>query len=65
MLVLSRRLTADQPEEAEVVLTLPDGREVTVAVLEVDRKKVRLGITAPRDVVIARRELMPFPRKGD
>lgn len=38
-----------------VVLTLPDGRRVTVSVEEIrDGKKVRLGIQADRDVLIWR-----------
>lgn len=52
MLVLSRKLT-----EA-IIITLPDGRNVEIRVVDIDYGKVRLGITAPRDVPIMRQELL-------
>ena len=50
MLVLSR-FTG----ERIIICTGPDA--VTVEVLEIDGGKVRLGITAPRDVRVDRQEL--------
>lgn len=56
MLVLSRRLN-------EKIL-LP-GPNITVKVLAIKSGTVRLGITAPPDVVIVREELdQPFAAKG-
>jgi carbon storage regulator CsrA len=40
-----------------VTLVLPDGREATVRVIELRPDKVRLGFSAPADVVIFREEL--------
>lgn len=51
MLVLARRPLQD------VIIFLPDGREVVVSVAEICRDKVRLGFDAPRDVRIDRREI--------
>lgn len=48
MLVLSRE-TGDQ-----TYVYLPDGRRVTVCIVNVDRNKVRLGFDAPRDIRIER-----------
>ena len=47
MLVLSRR-----PEQSFLL-----GDEITVTVLGVEGDRVKLGIQAPRDVVVLRREL--------
>lgn len=57
MLTLSRRT-----HEA-IVLDLPDGRRIRLAVLEVLGKKVRLGLDAPRDVKIMREELLVQQRE--
>lgn len=51
MLVLSRFIGE------KIVLRLEDGRELVVAVADVDRGKVRIGVEAPRSVVIFRSEL--------
>jgi carbon storage regulator len=48
MLVLTRKL-----DEAIVI-----GDNIRIQVVEIDRGKVRLGITAPRDIPIYREELM-------
>jgi carbon storage regulator len=48
MLVLSRKLTQ----------ALCIGESITVTVLSVDRKRVRLGISAPRESRILRSELI-------
>ena len=51
-LVLSRR-----PGE-RVIVRLPDGREIRIAVVEYRRdRQVRLALDAPDDVVIYREEL--------
>lgn len=57
MLVLSRRLGE------KIVIQVPpkmDCTEITVTVVDIDRGKIRLGITAPRDVPIMREELLPL-----
>jgi carbon storage regulator CsrA len=53
MLVLSRH------RAETVVLTLPDGRRVTIAIIEIrdHSTRVRLGIDAPADVTIHRGEV--------
>ena len=51
MLYLSRG------EGQRLTLTLPDGRTVTVDVLELDRGRVRLGIDAPCDIIVDREEI--------
>lgn len=52
-LCLSRR------EGQRLHLLLPDQREITIAVMEMDSygKKVRLGVQAPSDVLVAREEV--------
>jgi carbon storage regulator len=47
MLVLSRK-----PQESIVI-----GEDVTVTVIDVTRSRVRLGIQAPKEVTVHRREL--------
>jgi carbon storage regulator len=53
MLVLSRKAREG------VRLLLPDGRVITLRVVQVECGKVRLGIDAPRDVEVMREELLP------
>lgn len=48
MLVLSRKL-------GEKIFI---GSDICVTVVDIDRGKIRLGIEAPRDIVIYREELM-------
>lgn len=50
MLVLSRKL-------GEKIYI---GDNISITVLDIDRGKIRLGIEAPRDVPIHRRELLPL-----
>lgn len=58
MLVLGRKIGE------EIFINLPDGRQVVVRVLEVSLQRdsgnlrVRLGVTAPRDVPVWRSELL-------
>ena len=51
MLVLTRK-----PGESLVMQT-PDGVQITVTVCDVERGRVRLGIDAPREVIVMRSEL--------
>jgi carbon storage regulator len=51
VLVLSRRIN-----ERIVVGTGPDA--IVITLVDIDRGKVRLGITAPRAVIIKREELL-------
>ena len=51
MLVLSRK-----PKE-RLVLKTPEGQRIEVVICQVQRSKVRVGIQAPREVVIERKEL--------
>lgn len=52
MLVLGRA-------KGERIRITVNGVMIWVTVTEIDRGKVRLGITAPREVVISREELLP------
>ncbi len=49
MLVISRKL-------GEKVFI---GDNIVLTVVDIDRGKIRLGIEAPRDVSVARQELLP------
>src|SRR5689334_18295923 len=51
MLVLSRKL-------GEKILI---GDNITITVVDIDRGKIRLGIDAPRDVLVYREEVLPPP----
>lgn len=52
MLVLSR-----DPQQS-IILEYPNGEKVTIQVLSVNGKQVRIGIDAPKDIKIARSELL-------
>jgi carbon storage regulator len=52
MLVLTRKLGEK--------ITI--GEHIEITVIEIDRYKVRLGITAPRDIPIFRKELLDIQR---
>lgn len=54
MLVLNRR-------EGERVVIGPD---IVVEVVAIDRGRIRLGISCPKDVVIVREELRPAAEGG-
>jgi carbon storage regulator CsrA len=41
----------------EIVITLEDGREITVVLLGLDRGRARLGIDAARSIEVDRREI--------
>jgi carbon storage regulator len=53
VLVLSRK------EGEEIVI----GKDIVITVVDIEHGKVRLGISAPRDVPIFRKELLPEPPK--
>lgn len=36
------------------------GKDIVVTIVEIDRGKVRVGVTAPRDVPVYREELLPL-----
>jgi carbon storage regulator len=48
MLILTRRPTQ----------TVTIGKDVTVTVLEIRGRQVRIGVTAPRDIVVLREEIL-------
>ena len=54
MLILMRRLGE----------TICVGNDVTITVLGVERNRVRLGIDAPRDVAVDRKEVAEKKRLG-
>jgi carbon storage regulator len=49
MLVLSRK-------PSEVILI---GDSIRIVVVKIDRNQVRIGIEAPKDMIVVREELMP------
>ena len=54
MLILTRRLT-----ESLVI-----GDNVTVTVLDIKGGRVRIGVSAPRDVIVNREEIFEKTRRG-
>lgn len=52
MLVLERR--AGQ----SLIVTLPDGRGFTIKAVEINNKRIKIGIEAPDDVKVVREELL-------
>ncbi len=52
MLILTRRPTQ----------TVTIGNDVTVTVLEIRGRQVRIGVTAPRDIAVLREEITEKPR---
>lgn len=54
MLILMRR-----PGE-----TICIGNDITVTVMSLDRNRVRIGINAPRDVIVDRQEIAEKKRLG-
>ena len=55
MLILTRRVNE----------TLRIGTEVTVTVLAVNGSQVRIGINAPKEVVVHRQEIYERVKRGD
>lgn len=54
MLILTRRLT-----ESLVI-----GENVTVTVLDIKGGRVRIGVSAPREVIVNREEIFEKTRRG-
>jgi len=54
MLILTRR----------VAESLVIGDNVTVTVLEIQGGRVRIGVSAPRDVIVNREEILEKTRRG-
>ena len=52
MLVISRKLAQ------KFTLTLPDGEVIVVTIVQASASNVRLGIDAPRNIVVSRNELL-------
>lgn len=50
-------LTLTRLRGERVILSLPDGRKVTIEVSQIDHQKCRLVFDAPQDVVIDREEV--------
>lgn len=57
MLCLTRRV------HEEIVIRTPEGREIVVQVIDIDRNKVNLGFVAERDIDIQRTERNDWKRK--
>jgi carbon storage regulator len=55
-------LTLRRKSQESLVIALPDGTEITVAVVEIRGDTVRIGIEAPRHVVINRSEVWRWVR---
>lgn len=66
---VNRKPTED-PEGAMLVLSrklnerIMIGDDIVVTIVKADRKQVRLGIEAPRDVAVYREELVSAKAKG-
>jgi sRNA-binding carbon storage regulator CsrA len=41
-------------KEERILISLPDGREVWLQIVQIDHGRVRIGFAAPRDIVIDR-----------
>jgi len=54
MLILIRRPTQ----------TVRIGTDITVTVLEIRGRQVRIGVNAPRDTVVQRKEITEKPKTG-
>ena len=55
MLILARR------KEQSIIV----GEEVEIKIIEISRDKVRLGITAPKSIIVDRKEIHEAKQKGD
>ena len=59
MLVIWRKL------EETIVLETPDGQLITVRVVDIGKRNVWLGITAPKEIEIVRGELWEGWQRGE
>ena len=48
----------------KIVITLHDGRRVTLEATYADRKRCRIGVTADRDIPVMRAELLEYEETG-
>jgi carbon storage regulator len=55
-------LTLRRKEQESFVIALADGTEITVAVLDIRGDTIRIGIDAPRHIVIHRSEVWRWVR---
>ena len=53
MLVLTRSLDSSAPNKATIII----GNDVEVTIVDVSGEQVRIGISAPRDVTVHRKEI--------
>jgi len=58
MLILSRQ------RDESIIITMPDGRRITVAVVAICGDKIKLGIDAPVDVPVHRQEVQEAIEKN-
>jgi len=59
MLILSRKYSE------RIIIDAPDGSRIAIMVTHIDRGKIRLGLTAPKNYAICREELHPDYQKGN
>lgn len=65
MLILKRNAGSPHAGLDTLVVSLPDGRRMTLRVLDVVGRQVKLGFTAPPDVTIHRSEIQAdIDRRG-
>lgn len=64
MLTLTRK--AGESHLAEVVILLPDGRQMSVWLRDIKPggRSARLGFEGPKDIVVVRREALENGRRG-
>lgn len=59
MLVLSRK-------KGEVIdVTAPGGQRLEITIVEIDRGKVRIGIAAPKEYLVNRREVTEAIKRNE
>jgi len=56
MLVLTRRITS-QTRETDIMITVPNGDVIKVALVQIKGKQIRIGFTAPEGYHIDRAEI--------
>lgn len=58
MLVLTRK------RQEKIIVTLEDGRTITLQLVDVRHRAARIGIVAPRSIAIMREEIMDSDEEG-
>lgn len=61
MLTRNVRFVGSDPDSCVVVIKTPEGRVIEVELLDANPRKARLGVTADKDVVVMRKELLRTP----